>query len=149
MSRKELYYTVSEEGRDKGKVFKITEAPAMQTDKWISRAMLALNRTGVKIPDEIMNLGLIGVLVGGIHKLSGVAWEDLEPLLDELMSCVMVVPTPSKSDITRKVMIDDIEEVMTLSVLRKEVFQLHVGFSTPADPLNSPPSAGAANSANA
>lgn len=144
MARKELFYTVAEEGRDKGKMFKITEAPAMQTDKWISRAMLALNRTGVKIPDEIMNLGLIGVLVGGIHKLSGVAWEDLEPLLDELMTCVMFVPTPSMTNVVRRVLQDDIEEVMTLSLLRKEVFQLHVGFLSPADPSKSQ-SAGAAS----
>lgn len=142
MARKEIYVTI-QEGRDQGKVFKVTEAPAMQTDKWIMRVTLALNKNGAVIPDEIMNLGLVGLIVGGIHKLSGVDWQDLEPLLDEMMSCVTLVPTPSQPAIVRKVMVDDIEEVQTFSLLRKEVFQLHVGFLSPADRSTSPPSAGA------
>lgn len=137
--RKENYITIVEEGRDKGKMFKITEASAIQADKWGVRAMLALNRNGAQIPDEIMKLGLIGVLVVGVHKLRGVLWSDLEPLLDEMMSCIMMVPTPSRMDVVRKLMDEDIEEVSTLSTLRKEVFSLHTGFSQPVAPQTSHP----------
>lgn len=145
MARKDTFVTIAEDGRDKGKVFKIIEAPAIQTDKWITRAQLALNRDGVKIPDQIMNLGLIGMIVGGIHKLAGVRWEDLEPLLDEMMSCVWYVPTPSRPDVIRKPLVEEIEEISTYAILRKEVFQLHVGFFNPADRSMSQPSAGSEN----
>jgi hypothetical protein len=133
--RKVNQITIPDEGRDKGKVFVITEAPAIIADKWGVRAMLALNRNGANIPDEIMKLGLIGILVVGVHKLSGVLWSDLEPLLDEMMTCIKIMPTPSAPHIIRDVMwLEDIEEVATISLLRKEVFSLHVGFSTPAAP---------------
>lgn len=134
MARKEMFVTIVEDGRDKGKCFKITEAPAVQTDKWGLRAMLALNRNGAQIPDEIMKLGLVGVLVVGVHKLRGVLWEDLEPLIDEMMACVQIVPTPSQPNIVRGLFADpnDIEEVSTLSTLRMEVFKLHTGFTGPA-----------------
>jgi hypothetical protein len=141
MARKELFLTIPDEGRDKGKMFKLTEAPAIQADKWGIRALLALNKSGADIPDEIMKLGLVGVLVVGVHKLRGVAWEDLEPLLDEMMSCVMMVPTPSRREIIRMVMADDIEEIATLSLLRKEVFTLHMGFTAPAATSKSPEAA--------
>ena len=143
--RKELLVTIVDAGRDQGKVFKITEAHAVQADKWGIRAMLALNRNGAQIPDEIMKLGLIGVLVVGVHKLKGVLWEDLEPLIDEMMSCVEVVPTPSQRNVVRKLFIDpnDIEEVSTLSTLRMEVFKLHVDFSKAAVPSKSPDAAAA------
>lgn len=141
MPRKEVFVTIVDEGRDKEKVFKLTEAPAIQADKWGIRAMLALNRNGANIPDEIMKLGLIGVLVVGVHKLRGVAWSDLEPLLDEMMGCVAIVPTPSSPNVVRKLFPDDIEEISTLSTLRKEVFALHTGFTQPGVPSKSPDAA--------
>jgi hypothetical protein len=141
MPRKVVTVTITDEGRDFGKVYQLTEAPAIQTDKWGIRAMLALNRNGAQIPDEIMKLGLIGVLVVGVHKLRGVLWEDLEPLLDEMMSCVKIVPTPDKPNVVRALFAGDIEEVSTLSTLRKEVFSLHAGFIPPAVPSKSPDAA--------
>ena len=146
MARKEIYVTIDEPGRDLGKVYKIIEAPAIQADKWGIRAMLALNRNGAQIPDEIMKLGLIGVLVVGVHKLKGVLWEDLEPLIDEMMGCVEIVPTPSQRNVTRKLFTspDDIEEVSTLSTLRMEVFKLHTGFMEAASPSKSQGGAAAA-----
>ena len=130
--RKELFVTIVDEGRDHGKVYKITEAHAVQADKWGIRAMLALNRNGAQIPDEIMKLGLIGVLVVGVHKLKGVAWEDLEPLIDEMMTCVEMVPTPSQRNVVRKLFIDpnDIEEVSTWWILSSRIRFRMAGLGT-------------------
>jgi hypothetical protein len=144
--RKVVTVTITDEGRDLGKVYQLTEAPAIQADKWGVRAMLALNRNGAQIPDEIMKLGLIGVLVVGVHKLRGVLWEDLEPLLDEMMGCVKIVPTPASPNVVRKLMPEDIEEISTLATLRKEVFSLHVGFTPPADLSKSRDAAAGASS---
>jgi hypothetical protein len=131
--RKVITVTITDEGRDLGKVYQLTEAPAIQADKWGIRAMLALNRSGAEIPDDIMKMGLVGVLMVGVHKLRGVAWSDLEPLVDEMMTCVRFVPTPSTPNVVRNIFPEDIEEIATLSFLRREVLKLHVDFSSPAD----------------
>jgi hypothetical protein len=127
--RKVLTVTVVDEGRDLNKVFQITEASAIQADKWGMRAMLALNRSGADIPEDIMKLGLVGILMVGVHKLRGVEWSDLEPLVDEMMTCVKFVPTPSVPNVVRNLFPEDIEEIGTLSFLRREVLKLHVDFS--------------------
>lgn len=136
MTRKVLDVTIKEEGRDKGKVFRITEGSAWQADRWGIRAMLAMNKRGAAIPDEIMKMGIIGIMAVGVHKFAGMDWSDLEPLLDEMMTCVTLVPTPSEPRVTRAINFasDDIEEPETYSILRKEIFALHVGFTKPGGP---------------
>jgi hypothetical protein len=146
MARKIITVTIADEGRDKGKAFQITEADAIRADKWGIRAMLALNKSGADIPDEIMKMGIVGILVIGIHKLRGVSWSDLEPLLDELMTCVKIVPTPSVPNVVRDLYPEDIEEILTLAVLRKETFALHMGFSPPGAPSTFPGAPGGAAS---
>jgi hypothetical protein len=145
--RKTTNVTIQDEGRDKGKVFVLTEKSAIQADKWGIRALLALSKSGVPIPPEFMEMGIIGVLAVGIHRLAGASFADLEPLLDEMLTCVEVMPTPERPDIIRKLTPDDIEEVKTLTTLRMEVFRLHTGFSPPAKaPVSPNASAGATHS---
>jgi hypothetical protein len=136
--RKSIPVTIQDEGRDKGKVFVLTEKSAIEADKWGIRAMLALSKSGVPIPAEFMEMGIIGVLAVGIHRLAGASFADVEPLLDEMLTCVEIMPTPERPDIVRKLLPDDIEEVKTLQTLRMEVFRLHTGFSPPAKAPGSP-----------
>ena len=146
--RKTSHITIQDEGRDKGKVFVLTEKSAIEADKWGIRALLALSKSGVPIPPEFMEMGIIGVLAVGIHRLAGVSFGDLEPLLDEMLTCVEIMPTPGRPDIIRKLMSDDIEEVKTLQTLRMEVFRLHTGFSPPAKAPDSPKAPAGANQSN-
>jgi len=146
--RKTTNITIQDEGRDKGKVFVITEKSAIEADKWGIRALLALSKSGVPIPPEFMEMGIIGVLAVGIHRLAGVSFGDLEPLLDEMLTCVQVIPTPERPDIVRKLLPDDIEEVKTLQTLRMEVFRLHTGFSPPAKAPESPKAPAGDNRSN-
>jgi hypothetical protein len=146
--RKTISVTIQDEGRDKGKVFVLTEKPAIQADKWGIRALLALSKSGVPIPQEFMEMGIIGVLAVGIHRLAGVSFADLEPLLDELLTCVEIMPTPARPDVIRALLPDDIEEVKTLQTLRMEVFRLHTGFSLPAKAPVSPSASAGANPSN-
>jgi hypothetical protein len=136
--RKTINVTIQEQGRDLGKVFVLTEKSAIEADKWGIRALLALSKSGVPIPSEFMEMGIIGVLAVGVHRLAGVSFGDLEPLLDEMLTCVEVMPTPGRPDIIRKLLPDDIEEVKTLQTLRMEVFRIHTGFSPPAKAPESP-----------
>ena len=102
---------------------------AARAEAWATRALLALARSGVEIPEDIAKAGLAGVATLGIKMFSGVRYEDAKPLLDEMMTCVMMLPTPSNPRIKRALTEDDIEEVATIVHLREEVFSLHVNFS--------------------
>ena len=143
-------FTVEAAGRDKGKVFLLTEMPPFQAEKWAARAFLALLESGVQIPEEVVAAGVEGLaseagvaaifasLFGGLGK---VRWEALEPLLHEMMTCVRVMPDPEKNPRFSRDLnpaADDIEEVKTLFSLRAAVVKLHTGFSPAAGPSTSP-----------
>ena len=132
MARKIATVVIDAEGRDYGKVFQLREMPAMQAERWAMRALLALAKSGVEIPENIANAGLAGVAALGLKAFGGLDFADAEPLLTEMMSCVQIIPDPAKPQIVRFLVDDDIEEVPTLLKLRAEVFSLHTGFSLPA-----------------
>lgn len=132
-----MILTITADGRDKGKCFKLREADAFTADKWCNRAMLMLISGGADVPKEILNMGVIGLMMLAQQGLRWVRWSDLEPLLDELFeTCVQYVPTPARPEIVRPVMrqADDVEEVSTLREIRMAVFKLHAGFIEPAAP---------------
>ena len=129
MARKTLQYTVQDEGRDKGKVFVITEMSASQAESWASRAILALMAGGVELPEGFDRFGMAGIAELGIKALARLKWEDAQPLLDEMWACVQILPNPAKPNIIRALIEEDIEEVATRVKLRMEIWSLHVGFS--------------------
>lgn len=129
MARKTQTVTIAAEGRDKGKVFVLTEMPASQAERWAARALLALGKSGVEIPDEAANAGMAAIAAAGIRAFASVSFDEAGPLLDEMMLCVQIQPDPAKPDVRRELIEDDIEEVMTRLLLRSEVVALHVGFS--------------------
>lgn len=125
-------------GRDKGKVFRITEVPAIQAEKWGWRFIIALKGTSAQIPESIAPLGMIAVYIRGVNSFlaADVDWTKLEPLLDELLQCVEMVRDPHARDAKTGEMIaskmvspDDIEEVRTVAWLRSEVLRVHANFS--------------------
>lgn len=131
MARKVQTVTIpaAEGNRDAGKIFVITEMAATRAEKWATRALLVLTRTGAVIPDEARSLGMAGIAIYGLRALSGLTMDDAEPLLDEMLTCVQVQPDPRQPMVVRPLLEDDTEEVSTLLLLRREVFELHTGFS--------------------
>lgn len=142
MTRKTLTVTIDAGGRDKGKVFLLTEHDALTAWKWGSKAMAAMIRNGAVIPDEVRDGGIIQTLAVGVFQLGNLPWPDLEPLLDELMTCVQFVPTPERPDVVRKLFKGDVDEPDTYSRLAKEVYHLHTGFFPNAAPSSSRPPGG-------
>lgn len=135
--RKTATITITAAGRDQGKVFSLRELPASQGERWALRVFLALTKSGIEIPDSVQAMGMAGIAVIGLKALGGVSWEVAEPLLAEMFACVKFVPDPSRPEVERALIEDDIEEIATRLRLRKEVFGLHVDFSKAGALLNS------------
>jgi len=132
MARKELKYTVVDEGRDKGKTFLITEMSADRAERWAVRVFLLLARNGFAVPDGAASGGLValaGLLTNALHHLGAIPFEDIEPLLGEMFACVQIIPDVKRSEVVRYLVEDDIEEIATRLKLRGEIIKLHVGFS--------------------
>jgi hypothetical protein len=127
--RKELTLTIDTPGRDVNKTFYIREMSAMKAERWAARALLALLKSGVEVPDDIAAAGLAGVAAMGLRAFGGIDYADAEPLLAEMMACVQIVPDISRPMVRRAIIEDDIEEITTLLRLREEVLSLHTGFS--------------------
>jgi len=134
MARKTATVTISAEGRDKGKVFVLTELSAYEAEDWAGRALFALMNAGVEIPDNIAEAGLAGVAAMGLKAIAKLPFDSAKPLLDKMMGCVQIQPSPT---VTRALIPDDIEEVATLLQLRKQVLGLHMDFSMAAAPSTS------------
>lgn len=139
--RKHKTMVIDAEGRDKGKAFLIVERSAYDAEKWATRSLMALGRSGIDVPPEALQAGALGLLLVGVEAFKRMPFEDAEPLLDEMLECVSFVPDPGKVDpstgrpFSRPLMRGDdgdIEEISTLLKLRSEVLQLHLGFSLTA-----------------
>jgi hypothetical protein len=133
--RKDKVVTITTEGRDKGKMFRLVEMPADQGEKWAYRALLALSRGGMNLPSGIFDSGMAGLasvvpylVLIGLRSLNAAKWEEMEPLLDEMMSCVKY--QPPQAGVQAQDLISginsQIEEIRTRVELRKAILELHV-----------------------
>ena len=126
--------TVEADNEDRGKSFLITRLPADQTEWWGLRAMNILLASGIEVPDEVAAQGIVGVI--GMFGVSlagfkGLDMDKVKPLLDEMMTCVQFMPNPDNPGIllAGKARDSQILETGTRFWLRKEVIELHTGFS--------------------
>jgi hypothetical protein len=129
MARKELTITIDTDGRDVNKTFYIREMSAIKAERWGTRALLALLKSGIEIPEDIAQAGLAGVAAMGLRAFGGIDFADAEPLLREMLDCVQIIPDINRPMVKRALVEDDIEEITTLLRLREEVLSLHLGFS--------------------
>lgn len=132
MARREQTYTAVT-GRDAGRQYLITEMSASQGEKWAVRAVLALGRSGITVPEGFEALGMEGfaTLIAslGMRALFSLQFADAEPLLDEMMACVRFIPEGGSAGQAIALHETHVEEVQTRLQLRNEVVALHVGFS--------------------
>lgn len=140
MARKTITVEITREDRDQGKRFLITELPATKAEKWAARALNALLASGIQISDSAAAAGMRGLaasMAQGLSGFSGMPWNLVEPLLDEMMECVQILPNANNPAIMRPLIEQDIEEVMTRLTLRNAWLELHIGFSFAAESLTS------------
>jgi hypothetical protein len=135
MGRKTEVVLITAENRDKGKRFLLTEMPALKAERWATRALVAMAHSGVQIPQEALGAGIAGLAVAGFNAMQGVDYQELRVLLDEMMTCVQVMPDPQNASVVRPLIAnesdgDDIEEITTYLHLRQRIFALHTDFFT-------------------
>ena len=129
MARNTAIVTITEDGRDQGKKFLVTEMSAAGAEFWAVRALMALARSGLDIPDNIVARGAAAMASFGFRALAAASPVDAKMLMDELMGCVQIMPDPANPSVVRPVKFDgDVEELMTLLRLKKEAFSLIFGF---------------------
>ena len=88
MARKTSYVTINDTGRDKGKVFFLTEMSATQAEKWAVRTLLAMARGGVELPNGILREGIMGIAVLGVINMMKIPFAEAEPLMVEMFQCI-------------------------------------------------------------
>lgn len=133
--RKVKEVTITADGRDKGKTFVITEMPASRAEKWAMRALLIIGRRNPEIGYQA-GMGMQAIAALGLSAvLAGIDWEEAEPLVDEIMTCVSIKESaPGKPPFIRNDLYEeDIEEVPTRLQLKMEVLELHTGFLRAGD----------------
>ena len=130
MPRRTVNVPITFEGRDKGKVFRITEMPASQGERWGEKFVFALGRAGIQVPPDVMQSGFAGAAIYGAQSFISMNFGDARELLDEMFTCITIIPDPAgHPEMTRLLVEEDIEEISTRLFLRQEVLSLHLGFS--------------------
>jgi hypothetical protein len=127
MARRTLSVTISDDNRDAGKTFVITEVSAVQAEEWGLRALMALGTAGIVVPKELADAGLVGAAIVGYQAFMGAKWEAVSPLWKEMLpQSVQYEPSPGTRMPWNEILV---EEVSTLLKLRQTILELHTGFT--------------------
>ena len=135
--RKEITVTLNDRGNEL--TFRIKEMPATKVERWIIKLAGALSATGVfsaDVADGVDAQKAIAdfLLSGGLSKLGMVTKdydEVIQPLIDELYTCVEQKVGNAYFALTPDVIDAKIEDVRTLFNLQKEIVKLHLDFFVP------------------
>lgn len=121
--RKEKEITITE-GRDAGKTFKITEMSATQADRWATKALCLVGKSGCSIVELFNKISTGGIL----NILGDLGYDGAEPLMEELLNCCSF--KKDGVDVQMKgTMVDSvIEDWTTIFRLRKEALDLTINF---------------------
>ncbi|ELI8151084.1 hypothetical protein ACPX3P_000670 [Yersinia enterocolitica] len=129
MSRKQITYTVEDEGRDKGKEFIITEMSAWDAEELSEEIYRAMGHGEFNsLPADVVSMGVAGLATVGVSVLAAAPASVSRPISDRILSTVEIVVTNKGKDITRAIKPIDFEEISTIRTLKDKVFELNFGF---------------------
>jgi hypothetical protein len=115
------------ENRDAGRSYLITEMPALKAERWARHAIGAMSRQDLNVREEFGKLGMLGFYLLGLQALAGGDMPAVDELMDEMLTCIKIIESPT---VLRPLGGDgDIWEVSTIYLLRKELIELHMGFT--------------------
>lgn len=115
------------ENRDAGKRYVLTEMTALRAERWARRAIGAMSRQELDVREEFGKLGFLGFYLLGLQALAGGDMDAIDGLMDEMLTCIKIQESP---EVIRPLGGDgDVWEISTLYLLRKELVELHMGFT--------------------
>lgn len=107
--------------------------------RWATRALFALVKSGMPMPENLMGGGMESFQKFGVRAFLYANYEDVAPLLDEMLAQatlqhgdarnppLAIAPGPNCV----------VEEIRTFLLLQKALINLHTGFFEPArDPIS-------------
>jgi hypothetical protein len=137
--RRQTTYTVTDEGRDKGRTFIITEMSADAGERWATQAMYLLVQAGNDLPNGASEAGMAGLAATGIDPMEISIMKALQDTsLDSLWDCVKYQHNPEHAP--QPIFSGDacqIEEIKTRRALRMEVLKIHLNPFVTAEGSNS------------
>lgn len=121
--RKEKELTISE-GRDAGKTFKITEMSAVQMDRWATKALCLVGKSGNSVIELFNKMNTGGML----EVLGSLGYDEVEPLMEELLGCCAFEKDGAFVQMKGTMVDSVIEDWTTIFRLKKEALDLNLGF---------------------
>lgn len=119
--------------RDNGKVFVLKEMDAYTGQKWATRALFTLGRSGLQLPLEALGGGWAALAGFGLQALLSADYHQVEPLLDEMLGYAKYEHVPGHPLQTIAAGPNCVvEEIKTFLTIHSALFKLHTGFSLPA-----------------
>lgn len=123
-----------DKGKDAGKVFEVSQMPVSRLEKWSARALIVL--FAGDIPLELKDISAVSnsaaLAAGVLSGLGALDWEKVEPLYDELLSCISVVPDPARPNVVVPLNASNLDahiaEIGTIIKLRGEVLAVNLDF---------------------
>jgi len=120
--RKEIEITI-EEGRDKGKTFKIQEMSAVQMDRWAMKALCLFGKSGTSVI-ELFKMTLPELM----DAFTKADYDKGQPLLDELLACCSFKKDGVFVEMKGTMVDSVVEDWTTLFKLKYQALQLCLGF---------------------
>lgn len=123
MSRKEVIVGIID--GESEKQFRIRQMPHTQLEAWLGRALFAVGAS--ELPDGV-SLESANLSNVGMKMLSGVSFDKVKPLYDEMLTCVAIVENGNFIELSVKNADQYIDAMPTLFKLRMEAMKLNLDF---------------------
>ena len=137
MARKTETVTITEQGRDKGKTFVLTEMSAIQGERWATQALSLIAKAGADLPRGAEDSGMAGLAAAPLTALP-VLKSLQDTSLDAWWECVKYQHRPNHP--LQPIFQNEacqIEEIATVNLLRMKVLEMHTSFFSEGGPSNS------------
>lgn len=132
MPRKQEFVTIDADGRDKGRIFILTEMDAWAAIRWCAKAMLALAQTGAQMPSGALAKAAEGgpetLAILGTQLFAFLPEPVALALMEEAKTCVAFQSSVGTSQPIYKGDQCQVEEPSTWFKLLQRLLVIHLGF---------------------
>jgi hypothetical protein len=128
-NRKTKLVTIETPGRDQGKSFLVTEMSALRGERWATRAFHEIMKAGGNADGYTAGAGWEALAIAGYKAFGKLDVNVIEPLWDELLTCITRVEDHSRPEVQRPLVESDMAEIATIVLLKFEAFSIHANFS--------------------